>query len=91
MEENGIKVNTNIDTKKENEFNEKQNKIKEMLNYKYVAIKGALIGLIINSDTKKFIILIIIEINNKLQKPYISKRLPSNKSVIFNINIFING
>ena len=50
MEENGIKVNTNIDTKKENEFNEKQNKIKEMLNYKYVAIKGALIGLIINSN-----------------------------------------
>ena len=50
MEENGIKVNTNIDTKKENEFNEKQNKIKEMLNYKYVAIKGALICLMINAN-----------------------------------------
>ena len=48
MEENGIKVNTNIDTKKENEFNENQNKIKEILNYKYIAIKGALIGVNIN-------------------------------------------
>ena len=43
-----IKVNIKINIKKENEFIENQNKIKEMLNYKYVAIKGALIGLNIN-------------------------------------------
>ncbi len=50
MEENGIKVNTTIDINKINEFNEIQNKIKEMLNFKYVAIKGALICLMINSN-----------------------------------------
>ena len=67
MEDNGIKVNTTIDIKKLNEFNDSQIKIKEMLNFKYVAIKGALICLMINSNDD-----IIIQTYLNIFQSYIS-------------------
>ena len=77
MEENGIKVNTNIDIKKINELNETQIKIKDMLNYKYVAIKGALIGLMINSNDD-----VIIQTYLNIFQSYISIFAAVNLNIV---------
>ena len=77
MEGNGIKVNTNIDIKSINELNETQIKIKDMLNYKYVAIKGALIGLMINSNDD-----VIIQTYLNIFQSYISIFAAINLNII---------
>ena len=77
MEENGIKVNTNIDIKSINELNEIQSKIKDMLNYKYVAIKGALIGLMINSNDD-----VIIQTYLNIFQSYISIFAAINLNIV---------
>ena len=51
LEENGIKINYDTVNKDRNiKFNEQQNIIREFVKFKYVTIKGTLIGLLLNSN-----------------------------------------